>query len=108
MQVKQENIKRPSLIEPFLNMELSPTNEFMQYIDCSVKSSNVVHKKNNVTSDSHNIKKRLKSQKFNISSHRVMLYKYSRCLDIYDSKDKLVLGVQIQSDGDNLKVVSTI
>ena len=105
MQVKQENIQRPSLIEPCLNMELSPTNEF---IDCSVKSSNIVHKKNNVTSDSHNIKKRLKSQKFNISSHRVMFYKYSRCLDIYDSKDKLILGIQLQQNEDNLKVVSTM
>ncbi|UCN00050.1 hypothetical protein LCX93_11040 [Sulfurimonas sp. SWIR-19] len=107
MQVKQENIKRPSLIEPFLNMELSPTTEFISYIDCSVKSSNVVHKKSNVTSTAHNIKKRLKSQKFNVSSHRVLFYPASRCLDIYDSKDKLILGVELQQDGDNLKVIST-
>ncbi len=68
MQVNKENIQRPSLIEPFFNLELSPTNEFIQYIDCSVKSSNVVHKKNNVTSNSHNTKKSLEKE-------------YSRCID---------------------------
>ncbi|WP_434656966.1 hypothetical protein [Sulfurimonas sp. NW9] len=64
MQVKQENIKRPSLIEPFLNMELSPTNEFIKYIDCSVKSSNVVHKKNNVTSTADNSEKSLNNEEY--------------------------------------------
>ena len=60
MQVNKQNIKRPSLIEPFFNEELTPSNEFLIYIDCTTKSSNAVHKKN-VTPDSHNIKKSLKN-----------------------------------------------
>ena len=59
MQVNKQNIQRPRLIEPFLDKELTPSNNFVTYIDCTTKSSNVVHKKGDVTSDSHNIKKSL-------------------------------------------------
>ena len=63
MQVNKQNIKRPSLIESFFNKELSPSNEFITYIDCTTNSSNVVHKKCDVTSKAHNIKKTLKNKK---------------------------------------------
>jgi len=55
----QVNIQRPRLIESFLDKELTPSNNFLTYIDCTTKSSNVIHKKGDVTSDSHNIKKPL-------------------------------------------------
>ena len=63
MQVNKQNIKRPSLIESFFNEELTPSNDFVTYIDCSTKSSNIVHKKSSATSNSHNIKKSLKNKK---------------------------------------------
>ena len=67
MQVNINNIQRPTLIEPFLNEELTPDNEFLTYIDCTTNLSNTVHKNNGVTSNSHNIKKSLKTKKFNVA-----------------------------------------
>lgn len=61
MQVNKNQIQRPSLIEPFFDKELTPDNDYVTYIDCSTNSSSVVHKKN-VTPDSHNIKKVLKTE----------------------------------------------
>ena len=65
MQVNKEEIKRLSLIEPFFNEELTPENEFVTYIDCTNYST--VAKKDNATPDSHNIKKSLKTKKFNVA-----------------------------------------
>ena len=63
MQVIKENIKRPSLIQSFFNEELTPSNEFVTYIDCTPDSQKAVNKKI-VTPDSHNIKKSLKSKNY--------------------------------------------
>ena len=49
MQVNKQNVLCSSLID------------YSSTIDCTTNSSNIVHKKN-VTSDSHNIKKSLKSK----------------------------------------------
>jgi len=65
MQVNQNQIKRPSLIEPFFDKELTPDNEFVTYINCSISSQSVVSEKN-VTPASHNIKKSLKFKKFGV------------------------------------------
>ena len=62
MQVNKQNIQRPKLIEPFLNEELTPSNDFVTYIDCTNTQSNIVHKKDSATSKSHNSKKALKSE----------------------------------------------
>ena len=72
MQVNQNQIKRPSLIEPFFNEELTPDNEFVTYIDCSIKSSSVVHKKS-VTPISHNIKKSLKNENYRRAVDNVLV-----------------------------------
>ena len=72
MQVNKQNIQRPSLIEPFFNKELTPSNEFVTYIDCTNNFSNVVYRKN-VTSDSHNIKKSLKTKKIIEKMYLVIL-----------------------------------
>jgi len=61
MQVNQNQIQRPSLIEPFFDKELTPDNKYITYIDCSINASSVVHKKS-ATSYSHNIKKPLKNE----------------------------------------------
>ena len=63
MQINQNQIKRPRLIEPFFDKELTPDNEFVSYIDCSISSQSAVSRKN-VTPASHNIKKSLKSKKY--------------------------------------------
>jgi len=91
-----------NLIDPFFDMELDYKNDFVSYITAGIDSNVSVTPKNN------NIRKRLKSQKFNVSSHRVIFYTASRCLDIYDSNDRLILGIELQSDGDNLNVISTM
>ena len=63
MQIQVEDIKRPKLIEPFLNVELLPDNSYVTYINTTSQK--------NVTLDSHNIKKTLKSKKFNVAlSHK--------------------------------------
>jgi len=64
MQVNKQNIKRPKLIEPFFNEELTPSNDFVTYIDCTYTPSNIVYKKDSVTSKSHNSKKALKSENY--------------------------------------------
>jgi len=61
MQVKQEDIKRPSLIEMVLDKELFPDNSIATYIDCTTKRLNVVHKRS-VTPDTYNIEKSLKTK----------------------------------------------
>lgn len=62
MQVNKQDIQRPRLIEPFLNKELTPSNDFVTYIDCTYTPSNIVHKKDSATSKSHNSKKALKNE----------------------------------------------
>ncbi len=37
MKVQADQIKRPRLIEPFFNEELTPDNEFVTYIDTSIQ-----------------------------------------------------------------------
>ena len=68
MQVNTNNIQRPTLMEPFFNKELTPDNEFLTYIDCNTNSSNIVHKKCSVTSDSHNSKKSIINDFRNINN----------------------------------------
>ena len=64
MQVNQNQIKRPSLIEPFFNEELTPDNEYVTYIDCSTNASAVVHKKSVTPTISNNIEKQLNNKRF--------------------------------------------
>ena len=73
MQVNQNQIQRPLLIELFFDKELTPDNQFVEYIDCSTNSSSVIHKKN-VTPASHDIEKSLKSKKFGVRFE----FKYSQ------------------------------
>jgi len=64
MQVVQNQIKRPKLIEPFFDKELTLDNEFVTYIDCTQRSTSNVNDDSNVTPVSHNIKNSLKTKKF--------------------------------------------
>ena len=77
MQVNQNQIQRPQLIESFFNEELTPDNEYVTYIDCSTNASAVVHKKS-VTPDSHNIKKSLKNE----SKYRIAVSDKNLDIDI--------------------------
>ncbi len=61
MQVNQSQIKRPRLIEPFFNEDLTPDNNFVTYIDCTTNALSAVHK-SSATSKSHNIKEPLKDE----------------------------------------------
>ena len=72
MQVNQNQIQRPQLIESFFNEELTPDNEYVTYIDCSTNASAVVHKKS-VTPDSHNIKKSLKNENYRRAMDNVLM-----------------------------------
>lgn len=51
MQVNRENIQRPSLITPFFNMELTPDNEYLTYIDTMNESKSVT---SNHSNDNYN------------------------------------------------------
>jgi len=63
MQIQVEDIKRPKLIESFFNVELLPDNSYATYINTT--SQKKCH------SCCHNIKKSLKSKKFNVAlSHK--------------------------------------
>ena len=79
MQVNKQNIQRPRLIEPFLNEELTPSNDFVTYIDCTYTPSNIVHKKDSVTSKSHNSKKPLKNENPIIGFNNVLM----KCCPIF-------------------------
>ena len=104
MQIDKNQIKRPSLIEPFFDKELTPDNEFVTYIDCSTNAQSVVHKKN-VTPTSHNIKKPLKSKNYRravdnelIKECPVLPFKQSSgFVFVHDSKGAHIF---IQSDVD--------
>ena len=65
MQVNQNQIQRPKLIEPFFDKELTPDNEIVTYIDCAINVQSAACKKN-ATPDGHDIKKSLKSKKFGV------------------------------------------
>jgi hypothetical protein len=47
MQIQTDQIKRPRLIEPFLHLELTPTNDFVEYIDTTSADNNVTSLQNN-------------------------------------------------------------
>ena len=63
MQVNQNQVQRPKLIEPFFDKELTPDNEVVTYIDCSINASFIVHKKN-ASPDGYIIEKPLKNENY--------------------------------------------
>ncbi len=58
MQVNIKAIKRPKLITPFFNEEITPDNEFLTYIDCNfamTKSSKVTPNANFIKQNLNNV-----------------------------------------------------
>jgi len=76
MQIIQNQIKRPLLIESFFDKELTSNNEFVTYIDCTQSSASNVNDDSNVTPFSHNIKNSLKTKKF--ATHFELKYNRKR------------------------------
>jgi hypothetical protein len=47
MQIQQDQIKRPRLIEPFLHLELTSSNDYVDYINTTSADNNVTSLHNN-------------------------------------------------------------
>lgn len=77
MQVNTQNIKRLSLFTPFMDEELDPANNYVEYIETSSNTLNVVHNKcvTSVHADSaknspkYNIKKSLNNHHFGVKAN---------------------------------------
>jgi hypothetical protein len=46
MQIQQDQINRPRLIEPFLHLELTPSNDYVEYINTTSADNNVTSLQN--------------------------------------------------------------
>jgi len=101
MQIQVEDIKRPKLIEPFFNLEILSDNSYVTYINTT--------RQKNVTPNSHNIKKILKSKKFDVAlSHKYHQVRFYMNENRFISLDGLIVDFDEYKRAVRLKSLENI